>query len=97
MAVTSEAGPGRFALRGYGVVTYAVYDWDTDPSRRNAFDMERLVLYPSVRLAEGVTLRSEFEIEHAGTGSTLAGSSRSSASSSRRWRPGARWSSSNST
>ncbi len=29
------------------------------------------MLYPSVRLAEGVTLRGEFEIEHAGTGSAL--------------------------
>ena len=65
----SEAS--RFAVRGYGVVNYAAYDWDTDPGRRNAVDVERLVLYPSVRLAERVTLRAEFEIEHAGTGSTL--------------------------
>ncbi|PAP80588.1 hypothetical protein B1759_04190 [Rubrivirga sp. SAORIC476] len=69
-SVASESS-ARFEVRGYGVVNYAAYDWDTDPARRTAMDVERLVLYPSVRLADRVTLRAEFEIEHAGTGSTL--------------------------
>lgn len=66
-----STAPPRFAVRGYGVVNYAAYDWDTDPARRTAVDVERLVLYPSVRLAGGVTLRAELEIEHAGTGVSL--------------------------
>lgn len=70
-AVAPEAAPSRFDVRGYGVVNYAAYDWDTDPGRRNAVDVERLVLYPTVRLADRVALRAEFEIEHAGTGSAL--------------------------
>lgn len=68
---SAAAQTERFAVRGYGVLNYAAYDWDTDPARRTAIDVERLVLYPSVRLADRVTLQAEFEIEHAGTGSSL--------------------------
>lgn len=61
----------RFSLHGYGVINYYGYTWETDPSRRNAIDLERLVLYPSVRLSPTVSVRSEVEFEHGGTGSTM--------------------------
>lgn len=60
----------RFSLEGYGIVNYFNFDWETDPQRRNVVDLERFVLYPSVRLAEGVTLLGEIEFEHGGTGIT---------------------------
>lgn len=66
---TSDAS--RFGLHGYGVVNYFAFDWETDPARRNALDLERLVLYPSVRLSERVRVEAEVEIEHGGTGATL--------------------------
>jgi hypothetical protein len=75
---SSQSGPaveaggvGRFAVRGYGTANYFAFDWDTDPTRRSAIDLERLVLYPSVRLAERVRLAAEVEFEHGGTGATL--------------------------
>jgi len=75
--VTASAAPAdsttlldRFSLEGYGVVNYFNFDWETDPSRRNVVDLERFVLYPSVRLAERVRLLGEIEFEHGGTGVT---------------------------
>jgi opacity protein-like surface antigen len=60
-----------FELHGYGTFNYFVYDWKTDPYRRNAIDLERLVLYPVVHLAPQVLLRAEIEFEHGGTGVTM--------------------------
>lgn len=60
----------RFSLEGYGTVNYFNYNWETVPEKRDAVDLERFVLYPSVRLAEDVRLLGEIEIEHGGTGVT---------------------------
>jgi len=60
----------RFSLAGYGTVNYFNYDWETVPERRSVVDLERFVLYPGVRLADGVRLLGEIEIEHGGTGVT---------------------------
>ncbi len=60
----------RVSLEGYGTVNYFHYDWETVPERRDAVDLERFVLYPGVRLAEGVRLLGEVEFEHGGTGVT---------------------------
>jgi hypothetical protein len=60
----------RFSLAGYGVVNYFNYDWETVPEKRSVVDLERFVLYPGVRLAEGVRLLGEIEFEHGGTGVT---------------------------
>lgn len=35
----------KFYLKAYGVVNYYSFDWDTDLTRQNAFDKERLNLY----------------------------------------------------
>ncbi|OZC03541.1 hypothetical protein BSZ36_11450 [Rubricoccus marinus] len=67
----ADSAATPFSIRGYGVINYAAYDWETDPARRAAIDVERLVLYPTLQLAERVALRAEFEIEHAGTGAAL--------------------------
>jgi hypothetical protein len=60
-----------FALHGYGVMNYFNYSWETDPSRRNTIDIERLVLYPSVRLTPAVGVFAEIEYEHGGTGASM--------------------------
>lgn len=63
--------PGEFQIHGYGVANYFSYDWQTDPTRRNTIDLERLILYPSLGLSRRVRLNGEVEIEHGGTGATL--------------------------
>ncbi len=69
-----EEGEGLFdevQISGYGAMTYSLYDWQTDTTRRNAFDVERLVVEPEFHLKNGLKLEAELEIEHGGTGSTM--------------------------
>lgn len=61
----------RLTLHGYGVAHYQHFDWDTDPDRRAALDLERVTLYPSWRLGESSAVRAEIEFEHGGTGAAL--------------------------
>jgi hypothetical protein len=68
---TSPDSTRGFDIRGYGVVNYFAFDWDTDPGRRNKMDVERLTLYPSYRLNTRFRLDAEIEFEHGGTGVTL--------------------------
>lgn len=68
---TTGSWTKRISLYGYGVVNYYAYDWETDPQRRNATDLERFVLYPSIRLSNTVRIKSEIEFEHGGTGVTM--------------------------
>ena len=58
------------AISGYGTVNYFNYAWDTDPSRRDAMDLERLVLYPLYRFNARIFVKGEIEFEHGGTGVT---------------------------
>ncbi len=60
----------RFQLKGYGVVNYYNYKWDTDTEKRNAVDAERLNLYFNYKFSHKILLKTEFEIEHGGTGVT---------------------------
>ncbi|TYP98792.1 hypothetical protein C7447_102107 [Tenacibaculum adriaticum] len=60
----------NFQLKGYGVVNYYNYDWDTDKTKRNAFDTERLNLYLMYNFNDKIQLKAEFEFEHGGTGAT---------------------------
>jgi hypothetical protein len=60
----------RFKLKGYGSLNYFNYDWETDPARRNAIDVERLVLYPGYVYNEQFQIKGEIEFEHGGTGIT---------------------------
>lgn len=61
----------RFSLKGYGAVNYYAYDYDTDSSLKNQFDPERLNLYLEYKFNKRTHLKTEFEFEHGGTGSTM--------------------------
>lgn len=61
----------NFSLRGYGVVNYYNYDYDTDPALKDKFDAERLNLYLEYKFTDKINFKSEIEFEHGGTGSTL--------------------------
>ena len=60
----------NFTLKGYGVVNYYNYDWDTDSTKRNEFDAERLNLYLGYHFSKKIIFKSEIEFEHGGTGVT---------------------------
>jgi hypothetical protein len=61
----------NFSLKGYGVVNYYNYDYDTDPNLKDKFDAERLNLYLEYKFTNKINFKSEIEFEHGGTGSTL--------------------------
>lgn len=61
----------KFNLRGYGVLNYYNYDYDTDPTLRDKIDAERLNLYLTYDISPSIEFKSEIEFEHGGTGSTI--------------------------
>lgn len=61
----------KFSLRGYGVINYYNFDYDTDPSLKNKLDAERLNLYLEYKFSEKINFKSEIEFEHGGTGSSV--------------------------
>ncbi|WP_353158969.1 autotransporter outer membrane beta-barrel domain-containing protein [Myroides odoratus] len=62
----------NFTLSGYGAVNYYNYGrYDTDPNIKNKFDAERLNLYLGYRFNDWISLKTEIEYEHGGTGSTI--------------------------
>ena len=65
------AESNRFSVSGYGVINYAHFDWELDPDRRAAIDVERFVIAPKYRINDTIRLESELEFEHGGTGSTM--------------------------
>ena len=67
--VIAESNP--FSVSGYGVINYAHFDWELDPGRRAAIDVERFVIAPKYRINDTIRLESELEFEHGGTGSTM--------------------------
>ena len=69
VGVIAESNP--FSVSGYGVINYSHFDWDLDPGRRAAIDVERFVIAPKYRINDTIRLESELEIEHGGTGSTM--------------------------
>ncbi len=74
MAFASHAdtlSAGKFAIHGYGTMNYFMFDWQTDPQKRNAIDLERLTLYTSYGITNKISLLGEFEFEHGGTGVTM--------------------------
>lgn len=64
----AEAG---FGWGGYGAINYFRYDWDTDPDRRDAIDLERFVVEGEYEWSERFLLEAEIEFEHGGTGATM--------------------------
>ena len=61
----------KLSIKSYGVVNYYNYDWDTDKDKRNAVDLERYNMYMYYKFNDRISLKTEFEFEHGGTGSTM--------------------------
>lgn len=61
----------NFSLNGYGAVNYYNYNFDTDPSLKDKIDLERLNLYLGYSFSEKISLKSEIEFEHGGTGASI--------------------------
>lgn len=68
---TAIADENPFSVSGYGVINYSHFNWDLDPDRRAAIDIERLVIGPKYRICDTIHLEAEIEFEHGGTGSTM--------------------------
>ena len=71
LSVSAIAESNPFSVSGYGVIHYSHFDWDLDPDRRAAIDVERFVIAPKYRINGTIRLESELEFEHGGTGSTM--------------------------
>ena len=67
--VVAQSNP--FSVSGYGVINYSHFDWELDPGRRAAIDVERFVIASKYRINNTIRLESELEFEHGGTGSTM--------------------------
>ena len=71
LSVSAVADSNPFSVSGYGVIHYSHFDWELDPGRRAAIDVERFVIAPKYRINDTIRLESELEFEHGGTGSTM--------------------------
>ncbi len=71
ISVSAAAESNPFSVSGYGVIHYSHFDWELDPGRRAAIDVERFVIAPKYRINDTIRLESELEFEHGGTGSTM--------------------------
>src|SRR5690606_3395867 len=56
---------------GYATINYYRFDWQTDPQRRDAVDLERIAIEGEYRISPRITVETELEIEHGGTGSSM--------------------------
>ena len=54
---TAESNP--FSVSGYGIIHYSHSDWELDPGRRAAIDIERFVIAPKYRINDTVRLESD--------------------------------------
>lgn len=61
----------NFSLKGYGAVNYYNFNYDTDPSLKDKIDVERLNLYLGYSFSDKISLKSEIEFEHGGTGASI--------------------------
>lgn len=69
---TEQAIQNKIRFSAYGVVNYYAFDWETLPGKRNVLDPERLNLYMYYDFTDKIEFKSEIEIEHGGTGATMA-------------------------
>lgn len=61
----------RISANSYATAYYAHYDWQTDPQRSNAIDLERVTLEVEIEPTETTRIEVEAEFEHLGTGATM--------------------------
>lgn len=61
----------NFSINGYGAMNYYHFDFDTDPAQKDKIDLERLNLYLGYTFSEKISLKSEIEFEHGGTGASI--------------------------
>lgn len=62
----------NFSISGYGVVNYYNYGkYDTDKDIKNKIDAERFNLYLNYAFTDCISLKTEIEFEHGGTGSSI--------------------------
>jgi hypothetical protein len=61
----------RVSANSYATAYYAHYDWQTDPQRSDAIDLERVTLEVEVEPTETTKIEVEAEFEHLGTGATM--------------------------
>lgn len=61
----------RFELEGYATLNYYHFDWQTDPQRRDAVDLERMAIESKYTLSPRIQVETEIEFEHGGTGSSM--------------------------
>lgn len=61
----------NFSLKGHGAVNYYHYDFDTDLALKDKLDAERLNLYLGYAFSNKISLKSEIEFEHGGTGASV--------------------------
>lgn len=71
LCIGAVADTKPFSVSGYGIINYANFDWELDPNRRAAIDVERFVVAPKYRINDTIRLEAEIEFEHGGTGSTM--------------------------
>ena len=71
LSAGAVAQSNPFSVSGYGVINYSHFDWELDPGRRAAIDLERFVISSKYRINNTIRLESELEFEHGGTGSTM--------------------------
>ncbi|MDE0085122.1 MAG: autotransporter outer membrane beta-barrel domain-containing protein [Candidatus Poribacteria bacterium] len=70
-SISAVADTNPFSISGYGIINYANFDWEIDPNRRAAIDIERFVVAPKYHINDTIGLEAEIEFEHGGTGSTM--------------------------
>lgn len=71
LSISAVADTNPFSVSGYGIINYANFDWEIDPNRRAAIDVERFVVAPKYQINDTIRLEAEIEFEHGGTGSTM--------------------------
>lgn len=58
----------RFTVSAYGSMNYNRYKWQILPTKRNDFDLERVVIETGYKISPRWSLQTELEFEHGGTG-----------------------------
>ncbi len=61
----------KISFEGYGAFNYYNFNWQTDSTRRDAFDNERFILELGYAWTPKIRLNTEIEFEHGGTGSSV--------------------------